>query len=437
MNILLSSPALFGAFWRSGAKRVPIAGQTWAEGNCRWFVLVLQFIDLQAYLPVMMTKRNDNAMRYKTLLIIVVLMLALAGCNLNSTSEESIPGATLPNNSGAPVVIINSPQDGDEVVVNEEVLMSVTATDSVGVTRIQLFADNRIVQTVSSESATGDTSRSALLAYTPRSQGSLELRVIAYRGSVASDPREITLTVRGSQAQVTATSQPSTNVPVINPNDPTCRALINTNLNFRRGPGTSYDIIRILGAGELLPVIGRVQDSSWLQLSSGTTVGWVSTSFVTTYGTLCANIGVVVTPTTVSIPTSTPVPPTNTPVPAPTSTPIPALPNLNVPSIGGPQTLTISGGQTSVTQQYGVTIRNQGGTINGQFSNIVRVTPGNDEYDLGVVGGLTAGSSINLTIDLTFDAPGTYTIRVIVDSDQQITEDIETDNIAIIEVTVN
>ncbi|MEQ8675094.1 MAG: CARDB domain-containing protein [Aggregatilineales bacterium] len=378
-------------------------------------------------------------MRYKTLLIFTMLILALAGCNLNSSSEEDIsPGSTLPNNSGSPVVSINSPQNGDEVVVNEEVLLSVSATDSVGITRIQLFADNRIVQTVSSESATGDTSRSALLAYTPRTEGTLNLRVIAYRGSVASEPREITLSVRRTQAQVTATSQPSTNVPVINPNDPTCRALVNTNLNLRRGPGTSYDIIRILGAGELLPVTGRVQDNSWLQLSSGTTLGWVSTSFVTTYGTLCANIGVVVTPTAIRISTSTPLPATNTPIPpAPTNTPVPAQPNLNVPSIGGSTTLTIPTGQTSVSQQYGVTIRNTGGTITGQFSNLVRVSPGNAEYDLGVVGGLTAGSSINLTINLTFDAPGIYTIRVIVDSENQISEDVETDNIAIIEVTVN
>ncbi len=382
-------------------------------------------------------------MRYTTLLFFVLLIPAflLGACNLNSDDatddDTNIPLETRPSADGQPTVTINSPQNGDEIVVNEEVLVSVTATDSVGVTRIQMFADNRIVQTVSSESSSGDVSRSALMAYTPRNEGDLDLRIIAYRGSVASQPQEITLSVRRTQSQVTATSQSSTNVPVIDPNDPTCRALVNTNLNFRRGPGTNYEIIRVLGAGELLPVIGRLQNNSWLQLTSNTTIGWVSAGFVQTYGTLCANIGVVITPTPLNnptaIPTNTPMP-TNTPIP--TNTSPPALPNLDIPTIGGPRTLTIPSGEPIVIEEFGVTIRNRGGAINQQFANTVRISPGDVEYDLGVVAGLGQNESINLTVNITFDTPGTYTMRVVVDVADEISEDIETDNIAIIEIIV-
>lgn len=377
-------------------------------------------------------------MRYYALILCVLVALVASACNLNSSDDndaEPITTATT-DATGSPTLTINSPSDGDEVVVNDEVLVSVTATDSVGVTRIQLIADGRTVQTVTSESATGDPSRNALLAYTPRSTGDLTLRVIAYRGSVSSDAEEITLNVRSSLSQVTATSSGGNNVPVIDPNDPTCRALINTNLNFRRGPSTDFGVIRVLGAGELLPVVGRVQNNSWLQLNSGGTSGWVASQFVTTYGSLCRNVSVVITPTPqtqpTAVPTITPLP-TNTPIP--TSTPIPSRPNLDVPNIGGERNLQL-GADGTVSQQYGVTIRNRGGAINQQFANIVRVSPGDVEYDLGVVAGLGQNESINLTITLTFDQPGIYTVRVITDSDNQITEDSETDNIAIIEVSV-
>ena len=61
------------------------------------------------------------------------------------------------------VVIINSPSDGDEFVVGEEILVSVEASDSIGVNRVQLFVDNQIVRTVSSESLQGDLSMRAIL----------------------------------------------------------------------------------------------------------------------------------------------------------------------------------------------------------------------------------------------------------------------------------
>jgi len=78
-----------------------------------------------------------------------------------------------------PDVTIVSPTDGSEYVVNNQVLVSVTASDSIGVTRIQLFANDSIVKTVSSESLSGDRTLPAVLDYTPRAAGTVNLRVIA------------------------------------------------------------------------------------------------------------------------------------------------------------------------------------------------------------------------------------------------------------------
>lgn len=382
-------------------------------------------------------------MRYRMIFIpLMALLLALSACNLGRPDNQETPLTQTPSApTGRPTVTIISPQNGDEVVVNEPVIISVSATDTVGITQVRLFVNNQTVRTVGSEAPTGDTNRNYLLDYTPRSTGAITVRVEAYRGTTSSEPAEINLTVRSTQAQVTATAQQGSNIPQIDPNDPTCRALVNSGLNFRRGPGTNYDIIRVLGAGELLPVIGRLSDNSWWQLASGTTLGWVSAGFVNLYGANCANIAVAVpppSPTPRNQPTATPtVQPTATPTSQPTATGTPQPPNLDVPLISGPTTLTIPGGESSVSGTYGVTIRNRGGAINTQFSNTIRVTPGGAEQDLGVVASLGQNQSINLNITLTFPGPGTYTVRVIADSGNQITEDIETDNIGTIEVTVS
>lgn len=380
-------------------------------------------------------------MRVRVLLFLILCVSVLGACNLGSDDGDESP-TDEPLDSGRPQVTITSPQDGGEIVVNEPVLVRVSASDSVGVTQVRLDVDglDQIVsRTVSSTESGGQTQGNFVLDFTPRSTGDILVTVRAFRNNVGSEPAEINLTVRASQTQVTATSSGGSNDPVIDPNDPTCRALINTNLNFRRGPGTNYDVIRVLGGGELLQVVGRLGNNTWLELLSSVTRGWVSADFVTLYGSNCSSIGVSIpppSPTPQNQPTNTPLPsstPVNTAVP--TNTPVPQLPNLSAPSIGVPDDIVIPSGESDVTVTIGVTIRNNGGPINSQFTNTIRI--GNDPVmDLGVVANLGAGENINLPIEVTFDAAGTYDIRVEVDSDDEIAEDSETDNIAIIEVEV-
>ena len=63
------------------------------------------------------------------------------------------------------------------------------------------------------------------------------------------------------------------------------------------------------------------------------------------------------------------------------------------------------------------------------------VTP-NAPVDLGVVANLSAGESIVLNYDVTFTAVGAYTIKVIADSNGNVTEVSEINNTGTLDVGV-
>lgn len=222
--------------------------------------------------------------------------LFLSACNLRSRS--ALPDSGAPTNTPAapPVVTINSPSDGDEFVVGEEILVSVEASDSIGVNRVQLFVNNQIVRTVSSESLQGDLSMQAILNYVTQNVdlGSINLRVLAYRDTVVGAADEITVVVRQSPADVVATPANPSNLPFI-PDDDNCRALVNVGLNFRTGPGIGYAIITVLDSGTLAPITGQNSANTWWQLDYNGRSGWVSADFTTQYGD-CAELPVIAEP---------------------------------------------------------------------------------------------------------------------------------------------
>ncbi|MBC7813246.1 MAG: SH3 domain-containing protein [Burkholderiales bacterium] len=379
-------------------------------------------------------------MRYRLVLTLLILaLLVLSACNLTSGPVENEPLATLPtSNTGRPEVTIDSPESGDEVVVNEDILVSASVSDTVGVTRVQLVADGQIVKTVSSDSPTGDLNETYILDYRPRQAGDVTLEVIAYRAATASDPAEIEITVRANVAQVTATVAPAPNVPQIDPNDPTCRILTNTGVNLRTGPGTNYDRIRDIAAGVQVPIIGRLGSNEWWQVRSGNTIGWMSAAYATLYGN-CGGIPIVLPPPspTSSVATATR---TNTPIPnvptatyTPTRTPGPA--DLVISSIEGEETLSLDG-ETEIVSQYSIVVTNTGAGSTGQFANMMLLQPDNTELDLGVVGNLAPGENILLTIEVTFTAVGSYTLQARTDSDSQVAEQSEVNNLGIFEVVV-
>ena len=382
-------------------------------------------------------------------ILFLMMVIALSACNLSRGQPSAqVPTATSgPIGSGKPEVTISSPADGDEIVVGTDLLVSANATDSVGITRVQLIANNQIVKTVSSEAATGDQSMNVLLDYKPSTAGNVKLEVIAYRGAVASDPATIDVTVRANQAQVTATIIPITNIPPIDPNDRTCRALINVGLNVRVGPGTGYNRITTVQPGVQVPITGRTGDNAWWQvrLSNGQS-GWViqrnpnnvNEEFITILG-ICTGIPIInpPPPPTIVVPTATRTntpPPTATTVPLPSSTPGPA--DLLVTSISGETSVTIPLGENSAERTYNVAITNNGSSSTGQFSNTIRIIPGGAVEELGVVGDLGPGQSVSLSIELTFETPGDFTIQVDTDADDAVEEISDFNNRGTLDVTV-
>jgi len=371
-------------------------------------------------------------MRYWLIGILLIITLLLAACNLGAQDNDETPDpistATL-DATDPPSVSINSPEDGDEVVANNPVLVEVSTGGAAE--SVELFVDGESIQEVRISSPTDSTSRS-VLNFTPEDGGRLTLRVVAYRGNQTSQPDQIEIEVRENQNQVTATSQG----PIIDPNDPTCRALINTNLNFRRAPNTDSEVIRVLGATEVLPIVGRLADNTWLQLRSNVTLGWVSASFVTRYGN-CTGLAVIAPPATPTPLASVTPNPSQTPLPSATPNPTePPPPNLIVASINGPTEVEIPSGDSSVTIEYGVVVSNIGGPLSGSFNTSGELLPGNDTVDFGAVGNLGVNQSINLDGEIIFDTAGTFALQVTVDSDEDIDEGVEGDNIRVINITV-
>jgi hypothetical protein len=378
----------------------------------------------------------------RSYLRLLLLVLLLAGCNLTTEEEPIGPTATTPVDvGGKPSVVINSPATGTSFTVNREILVSATATDTVGVTRMQLFANGSIVKTVTSEVTTGNQNFNAVLDYTPTQTGDLVLRVIAYRNTVVSDPQEITIKVN-TAAVPTSTSLPGGNngggggpvLPTIDPNDPTCRARANTGLNMRQGPGVNFPVVRILTAGEVVPIIGRLGDNSWWKVQSFSVTGWVSAQFTIISGSNCTFVPVENGPTPSPQPTNIP---SSTPAPTLTPTPIPQPADLVVVDLSGPTQITLPAGSAGVTRTYTFTVTNTGGTRTGQTTTTLRILPSGTPVYISTAN-LRPGESIALQADLTFTSTGPFQIEVAADAENVVTNEIsEFNNKALETITIN
>lgn len=378
----------------------------------------------------------------KHLLWLVSAMMMSLACTLSTSPVTPTPVNTpTPIITGVPAVTIESPQTGDEVTVGGTVLVSATATDQGGVTSVQLFADERLVKTVSSETLEGDQTLPVVLDYEARTAGDVLLEVIAYRGTVASNPAQVSISVLEEEQEIVAPVNPGPSLPVIDPTDPTCRILTNVALNYRTGPGTNFDRLGTFTVGTQVPIVGRLGDNSWWQVqATAFTQAWVSAEFTTEYG-ICNNIPVISAPST---PTTTPATPTAIPTatftpepsitPTVTNTPDPA--DLIISNITGATDLTLTNG--TVATNYAVQITNTGDSpTGGQFENIITILPSNTRLSLGVIGNLNPGESIVLNRQVTFDSAGEFTLQARTDSENDIDEITTVNNIGSLVITVN
>ena len=94
----------------------------------------------------------------------------------------------------------------------------------------------------------------------------------------------VPLPIEGTSAAPAAPALPG----APSPNLPTAVIGTGGNVNVRRGPGTSYRVLGDLGRNEVVPIIGKSGDGTWLQIQIGNIVGWISTRVVEVTGDLAA-----------------------------------------------------------------------------------------------------------------------------------------------------
>jgi hypothetical protein len=131
----------------------------------------------------------------------ILLGLALTGCALASAAK--------------PVAVINSPPSGTQVDENSEVQVQVNASDSQGITRIDLLVNGVVVASESAPTAGGQPTFSAVLRWTPTTLGEqvVEARAYNVKGDVSA-PVGVNILVRQAQASTTGTP---TSVPTAAP----------------------------------------------------------------------------------------------------------------------------------------------------------------------------------------------------------------------------
>ncbi|MHB8630063.1 MAG: CARDB domain-containing protein, partial [Aggregatilineales bacterium] len=270
------------------------------------------------------------ARRIRLAVALALLATVAVACNLGaSAATDQITATPLGNTavalSNVPELHIQSPADNSQALVNTEVDVYVQATDQVGVSRIEMRADDLLVDTSASPDPNGSPTLQSLLAWTPTTTGPHVLQIVAFRGTLQGNPQVLHITVVDNSAQITqpaVSPQFLTASPTI---DPSCQLRANVDgLNVRTGPGINYDVLTTLAVGQQVPIIGGNSDQSWWEVNDGGAIGWVSAAYSSTSG-VCSNIFVVPAPPSPTVPIgATPIfiPPTFTPIPA-LPTPVP------------------------------------------------------------------------------------------------------------------
>ncbi len=142
------------------------------------------------------------------LVILFVLAGMLLACDL---------GSLLGGGGEVPGVVIERPPSGVEVRLGETIPINATATDSTGVTRMELWVDDALLATETSPVAEGQSPFSAILRWRADARGSRSVVVKAYNagGNVGeSGPIIIVVVERGAPPEVTPTGpQPTSSGP--------------------------------------------------------------------------------------------------------------------------------------------------------------------------------------------------------------------------------
>ena len=152
--------------------------------------------------------------RIQTILLGTAAMAALACSSAPPVAVPITPG--LP--TGQPTISVSSPLNGAVVALGAPIAVVTSATDSAGVSRIDLSADGVVVDSYSTPGSVGQPSVAAELHWTPATAGAHALTVVAYRADgTASVPAVIAVSVADAAASLAATPPTSFGLPTISP----------------------------------------------------------------------------------------------------------------------------------------------------------------------------------------------------------------------------
>nr|NIO71247.1 hypothetical protein [Anaerolineae bacterium] len=149
------------------------------------------------------------------LAVVILLVVAAVGAYLYTQQEEEIAG-------GVPTVVINSPASGSQVQVGQEVIVQATATDSRGVTRVELLVNGVLYHSDVSPNPQGQSPFISRQSWRASAAGTYTLMVRAYNAAGGvSQPAAITVNVAGAAtptpgeptATPTVTSTPAPGTP--------------------------------------------------------------------------------------------------------------------------------------------------------------------------------------------------------------------------------
>lgn len=309
--------SVFGVTGFSAPKTVGVAAQSANRDDIPW-----QTYQSSAAYGVSPRTGNGNWLLWSGVGLLLVLIVAIIGAAILLFRNNQPVAET-----GVPSVIITSPVNGTEFDVGQRVVVQATATDAIGVVRMELWVGGQRVTQAVSPVEKGQSPFTAVLNWTPTVEGSYSLSVRAFNATGRqSAPTTINLNVVGSvlTPKATATDTPTETPAAIG----TPMGTVRTDLNVRSGPGTQYDIIGRLAANTDVEIVGQNSAGTWWYIVYPNAVGergWVAAEYVPSSN--AALVPLVEAPTATPTPTETPSPtPTTeaTGTPIPTSTPEPA-----------------------------------------------------------------------------------------------------------------
>jgi len=162
---------------------------------------------------------NPHARIGKLMALAAVIGLLLLACTPPGTGPSAV--------AGKPWVTIAAPASGSQLLVGQETIIQINATDAQGITRVEIKVDSALIGTAQSPTAQGQTALTALQRWTFVQAGSHVIMAQAYNvAGQASDPAVINVrVVPGGGTPLpqptTAPGEPTTVPPTAPPPMPT------------------------------------------------------------------------------------------------------------------------------------------------------------------------------------------------------------------------